>query len=101
MKLMTKAILKAIPGIGETVANPNGSIVHVKYFNPCGTGTWYITEFDGEDIMYGLCCIHEAELGYVSLKELKDLKLMGGIMGIERDLHYKGTLQDAMNYENY
>lgn len=40
----------------------------LKWFNPCGTATWLITELDpdDEDLAYGLC----------------DL-------GIERDLHWR------------
>lgn len=99
MKLMTKAIKEQLPLLYEHEDKEAKEIpVIVKYFNPTGIGTWYITEWDNRDVMFGLCCLHEAELGYVSLAELK--KLDGGFgLGIERDLHYKGTLQDAMDYE--
>ena len=47
-----------------------------------------ISEFDGDDIMFGLVIGHEIELGYVSLAELKSVK---GPMGlpIERDFYYE------------
>ena len=46
-------------------------IAYVRLFNPCGIGTWYLSELDPEtNIAFGLCCLHEEELGYVSLKKL-------------------------------
>lgn len=70
-----------------------------KFFNPCGPGTWYMTEYDPEErLAFGLCVIHEAELGYFSLDELESIELMAGL-GIERDLYWHGTLADAMRIE--
>jgi len=43
--------------------------VYVHFFNPCGTGDWWITEGspEGDDfIMFGLCDLGFPELGYVS-----------------------------------
>ena len=73
------------------------SIPVVKLFNPCGIGTWYLSEAeiqcddDGnfEDIIFfGLCDLGFPELGYVSYKELSSQKLRFGLT-IERDLHWK------------
>ncbi|SRR5258706_217466 len=60
----------------------------VKFFTPDSNWTWYASEFDGEDIFFGLVSGFEVELGYFSLSELEGVK---GPMGlpIERDLHYK------------
>jgi hypothetical protein len=46
----------------------------------------YASEFDGEDICFGLVSGLEVEFGYFSLKELRETR---GPMGlhIERDLH--------------
>ena len=64
--------------------------VIVKYFNPCGAGTWLITEAeeqkDGDWLLFGYACIHEWEWGYVLLSELRNLRLPFG-MTIERDLY--------------
>jgi hypothetical protein len=101
MKLITKEVEKKLrPLYHFSKTAPADVPIAVKFFNPCGAGTWYITEWDGEDTMFGLCCLFEPELGYVSLSELRGLKLPFG-MGIERDLHYRGTLADAMRRENY
>lgn len=49
---------------------------------------------------FWFCCIHEPELGYVSLSELKSLRLPYGL-SIERDLYWQGTLADAMRIERF
>jgi hypothetical protein len=106
MKLMTKEIRNRIPTIGaqEKVSDP---IVHVKYFEPCGSWTWYITEAsiidsDGaehpmtadvvaKDVrMFGWVRGFEDELGYVSLNELSSVRNRMGL-GIERDLSFRPT----------
>jgi Protein of unknown function (DUF2958) len=102
MKLITTTIAKALPALGATEDKAPGEIpVVLKLFNPCGAGTWYITEGNLESgELFGLCCIHEAELGYVDLNELQALRLPYGL-SIERDLHWEGSLADAMRRENY
>ena len=61
----------------------------VKLFNPSGIGTWFLTELNPKDnTVFGLCCLQEEEVGYVSLEELKSLKTPLGL-GIERDLYFK------------
>ena len=51
--------------------------VLVKYFNPCGSGTWLITEAEKQDngdyLLYGYCHIHEWEWGYVLLSKLESI----------------------------
>ena len=68
----------------------------VKLFNPTGVGTWYLSELDPEtNIAFGLCEIHEKELGYVSLDELSEFKGQFGL-GIERDKYFVSmTLDDC------
>ena len=63
----------------------------VKLFNPCGIGTWYLSELDPEtNIAFGLCELHEKEVGYVSIDELKEIELPF-FLKIERDLYYQPT----------
>lgn len=59
----------------------------VKLFNPAGIGTWYISTLSPENIAFGICCLHENEIGYVSLDELNVLKLAFGLT-IEKDRHF-------------
>lgn len=88
MQLITKSIMSAlIANRGKENQKPV-----VKFFNPCGAGTWLISEIDEDgDTLFGLCDLGMGcpELGYVSLSELKGIKLRFGL-GIERDLHWNG-----------
>lgn len=61
----------------------------VKFFCPWGAGTWLISEYDGEDALFGLCDSGQGSpgLGYVSLSELRAAKGPFGLT-IERDLHF-------------
>lgn len=92
MKLLTKQIEFELR---RNFKNPlkKGMKPVVKFFNPCGAQTWLITELDDDgDTMFGLCDLGQGfpELGYVSLNELKSIRLRFGL-GIERDLHFKAT----------
>ena len=89
MKLLTKEIRKALPALysQDEIADP---LVHVKFFDPCGSFTWFILEYDGEDTFFAFVKSHlcpEGELGYVSFQELKSIKNTMGL-GIERDIHF-------------
>jgi len=97
-KLLTKEILKKIPPLYSTEKKkPEDIPVHIHYFSPYSGWDWYITEFDGKDIMYGLVRGLDTELGYVSLSELKR---MG--MNIERDRYFgKHTLKEIMEKTRY
>ena len=64
------------------------AIPQVKFFTPDSNWTWYASEFDGEDIFFGLVSGFEVELGYFSHMELKEVKGPLGLP-IERDLHFE------------
>lgn len=95
MMLMTKELettLSKYP-IGSQDGKGLDAEVIVKYFNPCGAGTWLITEGekqeDGSWLLFGYCHIFEWEWGYVSLSELESVKLPFGL-SIERELYVTG-----------
>lgn len=71
------------------------ALAQVKLFTPDVQWTWYASEFDGEDLFFGLVSGFEVELGNFSLKELKEVK---GPMGlpIERDLYYEPKSQKEL-----
>jgi hypothetical protein len=72
------------------------ALAQVKFFTPDSNWTWYASEFDGEDIFFGLVSGFEIELGYFSLKELQETLGMLGLP-IERDLHFEPqTLKELM-----
>jgi len=81
-----ESVRKSLPPLysQENVKDP---IVHVKFFTPDSSWTWYATEFDGEDTFFGWVVGFEKELGYFSLSELETVR---GPMGlnIERDIHF-------------
>jgi len=100
MKLLTKENIKALPALYATDGKgPEEKKIPVKFFNPCGRGTWYAIEYDGEDTFFGYVELVPgcAELGYFSLSELASVRLPFGL-GIERDLHWnpKTTLADVL-----
>ncbi|MEK7232295.1 MAG: DUF2958 domain-containing protein [Elusimicrobiota bacterium] len=90
MKLLTNELEKLLPGIKTTEAQPD-PVVFVKFFDPCGSWTWYATEYDPvRREFFGFVRGFEDELGYFSLDELSSVKNKLGL-GIERDLYWQPT----------
>lgn len=87
MMLLTKENRDKLPPLYSQEDEPD-PMVWVKFFDPCGSWTWYATEFDGEDLFFGYVDGFEGELGYFSLSELASVKGPFGL-GIERDRHFK------------
>lgn len=81
----------------------------VKYFNPYGVGTWLITEGqeqeDGDYLFFGLCFLSEWELGYITLKQLEEIRDNKQLMSVERDLYLSaktiGDYLEANDKETY
>jgi len=100
MKLLTKQILRLLPPLGSTDDTPSAEVkVPLKLFNPGGVGTWYITEYDPTtDMAFGYADILCGELGYISIKELREFRGHFGL-GIERDMHWDSntTLNNVMS----
>jgi len=61
---------------------------HVKFFTPDAQWTWYASEYNGDDIFFGLVIGLEIEFGYFSLSELQSVRGPLGLP-IERDLHFE------------
>jgi len=94
MELLPKEVREKLPALYSQEKLGGKAVVHVKYFTPDGGWTWYGTEFDGEDTLFGLVDGNFKELGYFSLSELREAR---GPMGlpIERDIHWRPqTLQE-------
>ena len=89
MELITKELIKRFKEVGSQ-ENESDPIVVIKFFNSCGAGTWFATEYNEKDkIFFGYASIfgnHNDEWGSFSLEELKSIKGFGGL-GIERDLY--------------
>lgn len=104
MKLMTqkmRAKFAKIPWM-STDGKPYDEVkVLAVYFHPIGRYTFYVTEFDGKDTLYGYVKSPSGpdcdEWGYSSLAELEALKVRG--LGMERDLFWdpKTTVAEVLN----
>ena len=93
MVLLTQENRAALPPLYATEGvEPAQKVVQVKFFNPCGRGTWYAVEFDGDDTFFGYVVSNLGadcdEWGYFSLTELAQVRGPFGI-GIERDRHFR------------
>lgn len=98
-QLMTDELRKALPPLyaNEDKATED-VIIQVRFFHAYGHGEWLITEFDGDDTMFGYCDLGMGcpEWGYVSLSELVELRatVCGRQMpfqAIERDICFEPT----------
>ncbi len=97
MVLLTKEVLKKLPPLYSQEEKGLDAVAVVKFFTPDSNWTWYATEFDGEDLFFGLVDGFEKEIGYFRLSELKSVK---GALGlpIERDMYFKPkSLKELMD----
>lgn len=90
MELITEEIKKTLPKLYTQEKLGLEAIAYLKFFTPDSNWTWYITEFDGNDLFFGLVDGFEKELGYFSLSEIKDARGPFGLK-IERDLYFTPT----------
>ena len=99
MKLLTKEILKRFEKTGRQGENP---IVIAKFFNPCGRGNWYATEYHPEERMFfgfvRLFYDYNDEWGDFSLDELEHLRCPPLGLPIERDLHFTPKPFDEIGF---
>ena len=92
MQLLTKELKEQIPAL-YSQENEIDPMVYVKYFDPVGSWTWYVTEGEereGDFLFFGFVIGFDAELGYFSLNQLETAKKgLTGIQAvpIERDLY--------------
>ena len=88
MKLMTKEIEKKAQKQFPLGSDMKQNIV-AKFFDPCGSWTWYLMNQDPNDPSYlwGIVKGFEVEMGSFSLSELSNYRGQFGL-GIERDLYF-------------
>ena len=96
MKLLTKAVLKQLPPLYANEDKGLDVLAVVKFFTPDAGWTWYGSEFDGEDVFFGLVIGFEAEYGYFSLSELKTVRGSLGLP-VERDLYFRPKALEALH----
>ena len=90
MRLINNEIKNRLPKLFEQESKGLNAIAYVKFFTPDSNWTWYVTEFDGVDIFYGLVDGLYKEIGYFSLSELKSVRGPLGLK-VEKDLYFKPT----------
>jgi hypothetical protein len=94
MKLMTQELVQRFATIGSQQENKDPLII-AKFFNPCGAGYWFATEYNPEDkIFFGYVSLFGNECdewGSFSLTELEEIKTPPFGLGIERDRHFTET----------
>ena len=88
MELLPQEIRELLPKLYANEELGLAAQALVKFFTPDSNWTWYGSEFNGEDIFFGLVIGFEAEFGYFSLSELESVKGPLGLP-IERDLHFQ------------
>jgi hypothetical protein len=89
MELVTIQLREQLPPLyaQEHEADP---LMMCKFFTPDSSWTWYVQEFDGVDICFGLVVGFEQEMGYFSLSGLQATRGPLGL-SVERDLHFQPT----------
>jgi hypothetical protein len=100
MMLLTKELRAKLPQLYSQEEQGLAAKAQVKFFSPYSNWTWYASEFDGEDLFFGLVDGFEKELGYFSLKELSELTIsFAGVAvpAVERDRHWEPkTLKELL-----
>jgi hypothetical protein len=90
MQLLTKAIRRRLPPLYANEEKGLDALAIVKFFTPDASWTWYASEFDGEDLFFGLAVGFEPELGYFRLSELQTVR--GKLnLPVERDRFFTPT----------
>ncbi len=70
--------LKKIPRLYETESvEASDKLIYLHFF--LAGSDWFVAEYDGKDTFFGFACLNGwkdlAEWGYISVKELKELRV--------------------------
>jgi hypothetical protein len=87
----TKTRLDKIPKLYATENIPlKEKEVHLHFF--FGGCDWYVVEYDGKDLFFGYAILHNdfmnAEWGYMSFSELKELSIRGMEIDCELEKYF-------------
>lgn len=103
MELLPAEVRAELPKLYSQEGNRD-PIVHLKYFTPDSSWTWYATEGEedeGDFRFFGLVLGFEREWGYFVLSELESARGPLGLP-IERDLHFTpAPLSEVLRREGY
>lgn len=82
--------LARLPRLYDTENIPlEEKIIHLHFF--IGACDWYIAEYDGDDLFWGYANLGDdqnAEWGYISFRELREIKVRR-VIEIDNDLYWK------------
>lgn len=87
----SEARLSKIPRLYETEHTPlQDKLIYLHFFIGAGAYDFYIAEFDGEDLFWGFAILNNdlinAEWGYNSFNELKEINIQGYEIDCETEL---------------
>ncbi len=87
----TREIARRIPAIGGVSARGSDPTIYIHYF--CMDCDWWVAEYDPETgRMFGFAnrgIPKFAKWTYFSIRELESVSVLGGLMGVERELHWE------------
>ena len=94
--------LARLPRLYETDNTPSeDTLIHLHFF--LGNCDWFIAEYDGDDIFFGFAVLGGdwecAEWGYISFKELKDLRIHG-VLHVDCELEQYWKFRPFLNVVN-
>lgn len=97
-----KERLAKIPGLYKTEQIPlKDKLIHLHFF--IGGCDWYIAEYDGKDLFWGFAILNNdfemAEWGYISFRELKELKIKGWLE-VDCEIEEAWPVRKASEIEN-
>ncbi len=97
--------LKQIPKLYDSEdVTAKDKMIYMHFF--LANSDWFVAEFDGDDIFFGFACLNGwtdcAEWGYISFRELKELKVKASIsingkkagfmpLEVDRDINWTPT----------
>lgn len=87
MTLFVDDLPQAVPPIGTSEGHRN-PFVYARFFHAASGWSWWVLEFDGIDLCFGLVYGFEREYGYFTLSELTAVRGPFGL-GVERDLQFE------------
>ena len=98
----SKDRLAMIPKLYETEdIQLQDKMIHLHFF--IGGCDWYIAEYDGEDLFWGFAILNgdlqNAEWGYISFSELKDIKI-DGWLEIDCEIELTWKVRRASEIDN-
>ena len=103
MELLPAEVRERLPKLYSQEGNKD-PIVHVKYFTPDSSWTWFATEGEedeGDFRFFGLVFGFEREWGYFVLSELQSARGPLGLP-IERDQYFKpAPLSEVLQREGH